>query len=207
MFVGVDFDNTIVSYDQVFHEVARERALIPADLPVSKELVRDYLRQGGKENDWTELQGYVYGARMGESFPSPGVTEFFTRCRNLGKSICIISHRTQHPYRGPAYDLHQAAQAWLDGYGFYDGTRIGLQREHVFFERTKEDKFARIARVDCMHFIDDLPEFLLDPGFPPGVERILFDPMDRHPPNPCFRRAISWAEIEQILLGERDAGL
>jgi len=207
MFVGVDFDNTIVGYDEVFHNVARERALIPTDVPVSKEQVRDYLRKSGKEDDWTELQGYVYGSRMGDSLPSPGVTEFFMRCRNQGKSICIISHRTQHPYRGPAYDLHQAAQAWLDRHGFYESTGIGLERDHVFFERTKEEKIARIAKVGCIHFIDDLPEFLSDPGFPPGIERVLFDPMDRHPPNPRFRRATSWVEIEQMVLGERDAGL
>ena len=36
MIIGVDFDNTIVCYDKVFHVAAYEKGLIPADLPVSK---------------------------------------------------------------------------------------------------------------------------------------------------------------------------
>ena len=32
MILGVDFDNTIVAYDSLFHRVALERGLIPADL-------------------------------------------------------------------------------------------------------------------------------------------------------------------------------
>src|SRR5262245_43078397 len=44
MLIGVDFDNTIVSYDALFHRIATERDLIPADLPVNKTAVRDHLR-------------------------------------------------------------------------------------------------------------------------------------------------------------------
>ena len=47
--VGIDFDNTIVCYDEIFHRVALERELIPRDTPKNKESVRDYLRQVGKE--------------------------------------------------------------------------------------------------------------------------------------------------------------
>ena len=77
--IGIDFDNTIACYDQLFHRMALEKGLIPADLPEGKSQVRDYLRHGGKEDAWTELQGHVYGARMGEAPPFPGVIEFFVR--------------------------------------------------------------------------------------------------------------------------------
>ena len=64
MTLGIDFDNTIVGYDQLFHRVAVERRLIPANLPPRKNDVRDFLRSQGREDDWTMLQGYVYGPRM-----------------------------------------------------------------------------------------------------------------------------------------------
>ena len=64
MKIGVDFDNTIVSYDKVFHKVALEQSLIKSNLNISKIAVRDYLREQGQNNIWTELQGYVYGERM-----------------------------------------------------------------------------------------------------------------------------------------------
>jgi hypothetical protein len=45
MRIGIDFDNTIVSYDALFFKVAREQDAVPADTPVNKVAVRDYLRK------------------------------------------------------------------------------------------------------------------------------------------------------------------
>ena len=109
MHIGVDFDNTIVCYDALFHKVARERNLIPAGVPVNKSDVRNHLRRAGNEAAWTEVQGYVYGARMSEAAPYPGVREFFRACRHAGVRVSIISHKTKHPYLGEKYDLHEAA--------------------------------------------------------------------------------------------------
>ena len=49
MIVGVDFDNTIVAYDALFHRVASERGLIPATVAATKIAVRDALRASGQE--------------------------------------------------------------------------------------------------------------------------------------------------------------
>ncbi|MBI2360879.1 MAG: hypothetical protein HYV04_18575 [Deltaproteobacteria bacterium] len=81
MRIGIDFDNTIVCYDQMFHRIALERGLIPASLPATKGHVRDMLRRMGREEEWTEMQGQVYGKRLHEAEPFPGVLEFFTLCR------------------------------------------------------------------------------------------------------------------------------
>ena len=71
MLIGLDFDNTIVSYDALFHKVAVEQALVPSDLPKSKLMVRDYLRKVNNETAWIEMQG-VYGARMVDAAAYPG---------------------------------------------------------------------------------------------------------------------------------------
>ena len=76
MLIGLDFDNTIVSYDELFHRVALEQRLVPVETPVTKLAVRDWLRQAGREDRWTEMQGYVYGARMDEASAYPGLVEF-----------------------------------------------------------------------------------------------------------------------------------
>ena len=47
MLVGVDFDNTIVSYDALFWNVALEKKLIPESVPPVKNAVRDHLRAAG----------------------------------------------------------------------------------------------------------------------------------------------------------------
>lgn len=196
--IGVDFDNTIVCYDDIFHRVALEKGLIPTDIEKSKESVRDYLRGVDREDDWTELQGYVYGARMQDVDPYPGVIEFFKTAVESGTIIYIISHKTRHPYRGPKYDLCKAAYEWLELQGFFDKAGIGLDRERVFFNETKEMKLGKIAETGCSHFIDDLPEFLLEENFPEGTERLNFYPAlksDAPKVGGLLRRFTSWDEI------------
>ena len=197
--IGIDFDNTIVCYDRLIHRAARERKLIPEDIPPRKGLVRDYLRARGMEDAWTELQGYAYGAGMRNSEPFPGVLDFFVQCRKLGAPVFIISHKTREPFKGSASDLHVAAQRWLEGHGFYDPNRLGLGRERVYLELTKADKLKRIDSLGCRYFIDDLPEFLDERDFPRGAERILFDPGDLHRGERRFRRFSSWRQLSQWL--------
>lgn len=202
MLIGVDFDNTIVCYDEVFYQAAVEKGLIPEDVSINKGSVRDYLRAWGKEEAWTELQGVVYGVYIQYAPPFPGVTEFFKRCREHDIRIYIISHKTRYPFLGKTYDLHDAAHRWLQQNGFYDSEITGLNREQVYFELTKKEKIDRIAAVGCNYFIDDLPEFLKEPEFPEGVARILFDPNNHYPVNNNFLRTTSWKEIEKIILKE-----
>jgi hypothetical protein len=195
MRIGLDFDNTIVSYDALFHAVAVEKSLIPADTQVSKVAVRDYLRTIGNEPAWTELQGYVYGARMDQAQAYPGFVEFVRAAREQNVELVIVSHKTKHPFLGPQYDLHAAAGGWItaalrdqDGKAFFTDDR-------VFFELTKEAKIARIAANGCDYFIDDLPEILLMQGFPADTGRLLFDPEQCHGADGMTARFGNWHEI------------
>jgi hypothetical protein len=174
--LGVDFDNTLICYDEVFHRVAMEQGLVPPDTLRTKEAVRGYLRAAGREDAWTELQGHVYGSRLREAHPFPGALAFLAQALRRGIPVAIISHKTRNPYRGPAVDLHAAAMDWLAGQGCFDPARIGLARDRVFFRETKEAKIEQIAAVGCSHFIDDLPEILLAERFPGSTEKLLFAP-------------------------------
>lgn len=200
MVIGVDFDNTIVCYDRLFHRLAVEQSLVPAAVPPDKESVRNYLRGQGREDDWTALQGLAYGVRIGEADPFPGVCEFFCECRRRGIPVYVISHKTRLPVRGPQADLHEAARGWLENRGFYESAEIGLSADRVFFEETKQAKLQRIGQLRCSHYIDDLPEFLLEAGFPSAVERVLFDPWDRHAGRVPFARVPSWDAAQRHLL-------
>src|SRR6185437_9193133 len=113
MRIGIDFDNTIASYDGVFRAVALERGLIPPNLASDKNAVRDYLNSSGRADDFTELQGYVYGARMDLASPYPGFAEFVATARKAGHDLFIVSHKTRHPILGPRHDLHAAARGFL----------------------------------------------------------------------------------------------
>jgi hypothetical protein len=196
--LGVDFDNTLVSYDRLFAEAAAEQGLLPGPAAHTKEEVRNRLRQAGRENDWTWLQGWAYGPGMARAKPFPGALEFLRACARSGITVEIISHRTRTPYMGEPHDLHAAARAWLELHAVT--AEGGLPADRVHFETTREAKFARIAASGCSHFIDDLPEFLSDPSFPPGVDPIVFDPHRSSAAAATgFRRIGSWEEASCLL--------
>ena len=200
MLFGVDFDNTIVCYADLFHRAAVDRQLVPESLPRSKTAVRDYLRREGRENEWTALQGHVYGVAIEEARPYDGVEEFFRECRRRSIPGLIISHRTRRPHLGPGVDLHAAARRWIARHlsDVDDGL---VDAERVFFEETRAAKMRRIAETGCTHFIDDLPEFLAAAEFPRGVERVLFDPEARHEEQPGgIKRVTSWKQIADDFL-------
>ena len=199
--IGIDFDNTIVCYDELFQRVAAEQRLVPPEAATSKTAIRDHLRSIGEESRWTELQGTIYGPRMMDARPFPGVVGFFAACRAAGMPVVIVSHRTRFPYLGERHDLHAVAREWLARNGFHDPTGIGLPVERVFFEETKEAKLARISEVGCTHFIDDLPELLAHPLFPADVRRILFDPLAQQVVPADIHVAYSWSDLRTLLVG------
>lgn len=179
MRIGIDFDNTIVSYDGIFHKVALEQGVVPPETPVNKVSVRDHLRRTGMEDIWTEMQGYVYGARMAEAEAYPGVLDGLHDLLASGHELFIISHKTRHPFIGPQYDLHCAARGWIEA-NLQDTSNELIAEDHIYFELTKAEKIDRIGSLACDVFIDDLPEILLAEHFPTGTRRILFDPEGHH---------------------------
>jgi hypothetical protein len=204
MIVGIDFDNTIVCYDGLFYEAAVSREMIPVDTSPAKVAVRNFLRAAGRENDWTELQGLVYGQEIKRALPFDGAAEFLALCRDEQVTVNVISHRTKQPFTGPAIDMHQAGRDWLDAQHWFTDAAHGLDRERVFFEETKANKLARIAATGCDLFIDDLPELLSEPAFPSGVERVLFDPHAIRLNERRFKRVGSWLELTDHVFARED---
>jgi len=201
MLIGLDFDNTIVRYDRLFHRLADERGLLGEPVAVNKTAVRDYLRRIGREPDWTEMQGVGYGPRIADAEPFPGVKDFLAKCLAAGAEVRIVSHKTKHPYAGPPFDLHEAAHNFLTAHGFYDTAVTGLSPERVNLALTKRAKIDRIAELGCDVFVDDLTDILAEPGFPAKTRKVLFDPADQFADDPSYTRAKSWADVTAAVFG------
>lgn len=197
MRLGLDFDNTIICYDRLFHRVALEMGLIPKDVIASKNSVRDYLRQHGKEPEWTLMQGEVYGVRIKEAEPFPSVVSSLSELAKGNASMYIVSHKTSTPLQGPRYDLHQAAYGWLTHSGFFSPQGLNFGPTSVFFEQTKEEKVRRILDLGCSHYIDDLPEIL--EMLPDSVQRILFAPGGQETIPYSWRQFHHWGSLAQVL--------
>ena len=172
MLIGIDFDNTIIQYDDLFYHHALSKKLIPEELAKDKVAVRDYMRSKNIEDEWTVIQGEIYGSRILDAKPFCSVVEVLTELKNAGIPLKIISHRTKFPYLGLKVDLHESALKWLKNNGFLSLSGPGLSEEDIFFELKIEDKIDRIVSCGCTHFIDDLPEVLK--LVPDGISTILF---------------------------------
>lgn len=194
--VGLDFDNTLVSYDTLLTKLAEEIHGLSG--LVGKKAIRDAVRLTA-EGDvaWQRLQGLIYGSRMGEAVPTAGAIPFLEACRERGVRVFIISHKTEHA----AYDrfrtpLRDAARLWMEEHGFFD--RLGVVESDVFFESTRSTKVARIRATAVPAFVDDLEEVLCAPGFPADIQRVLFHPDGAAPRGP-FTVCRDFGEVADAL--------
>ena len=201
MRIGIDFDNTIVDYEGAFHAAAMERGLVTAALPKTKNSVRDFLNGAGRKDDFTALQGYVYGTRMDLAKVYPGFREFVAIARASRHDVFIVSHKTRFPLLGPKYDMHEAARMFLAGHMISADNAV--PRQNIFFEETKEQKISRAAALHLDVFVDDLPEILMMPGLPDRCRRILFAPQSSDARG-NFEQCRHWDDITALLFGARD---
>lgn len=179
MRIGIDFDNTIICYDEVFCHLARERKLVPLDYRGSKTELRDAVRATA-EGDvaWQKLQGKVYGEHVRLAKMFEGVKDFIATCNQQDHvEVFIVSHKTEFGhFDEKQVNLRHAARNWLREQGFFGEDAPFILEENLYFESTRDAKIKRIRSLACTHFIDDLPEVLHDPSFPSEIKSFLFQP-------------------------------
>ncbi len=192
--IGIDLDNTLISYDLIFAQVAAERGFVPAGFSGSKREVRDRVRGFlDGEMEWRRLQAHVYGPAIGRALATEGALDFIALARAHGAQLSIVSHKTATSNLGTEdFNLREGARRWLRSSGMLGPHAV--PEEALYFEDTREEKVARIAELGCTHFIDDLEEVFCDPGFPAGVERMLLATSDTQPLGP-YQTYASFGEI------------
>lgn len=142
MIIGIDFDNTIASYDHLFSVLAVEKDLLPSGFSGTKKNVRDTIRKKPNgEMKWQQLQGQVYGRHMHQAEMFSGVDFFIRTCRKHDVPVSIVSHKTRiNKFDPEKVDLRAAALEWLKKQGFFDDRIIGIKAEDIFFKMTAKPK-------------------------------------------------------------------
>lgn len=173
MRIGIDFDNTIICYDDVFSYLAKSWNLLPTDFQGSKRAIRDAIWKAHDDLAWQKLQGKAYGEFIHHAKPFAGCKEFLTECQKHPQiELFIVSHKTEFGhFDEKKISLRDASRLWLREHGLLDF----IKEKNVYFETTRDEKIARIQSLQCTHFIDDLPEVLTSPLFP-NIKRFLFQP-------------------------------
>ncbi len=200
---GVDFDNTIVTYDELLAAIAHERGLLDSVIPATKRMIRDKIRRlPDGEIEWQKCQALLYGSRIREARLSDGVSAFFQLCRAHEIPVYIISHKSEYSrYDATGTNLRDAAVGWMAAHNFFGPGGFGLTRDVVYFAGTRQEKTARLTALRCTDFIDDLEETFLEESFPANVRRILYEPGRESPPPAGVKLMKSWQEISDYFFG------
>lgn len=200
--IGIDLDNTLIDYDQVFRMFAQERGLLDASFAGGKDEVRAAIRAlPDGELAWQRLQGVVYGKGVRRAVLFEGADAFLRRAREERIDVVIVSHKTEFGHYDPdRINLRSAALEWLQERGFFDNDGFGLCHEDVIFAATRSEKIGIIRKLGVDFFIDDLIEVLEDSDFPAEVTGILFTRgvaiAEQYP-----RSLPHWREITRMVFG------
>ncbi len=193
--IGIDFDNTMIDYNDVFFELGRERGWIPEELLHSKESVKKFLVEtDGDDLRWQRLQADAYGQGILRARVFSGFMEFLSQVSQSGHDVIVISHKTETSNLDRVTPLREWARRWLEQSG------IAHKVSKVYFESTLEDKIGRIIQAGCHVFVDDLMHVLCQPSFPPEVKKIWFansGETDERTESFSIVRTEKWTEIAQ----------
>jgi len=196
--IGLDFDNTLISYDELLAHLA-------ADIPAAQGLldktaIRDAIRLSEEgDKGWQRLQGLIYGPLIGDAELAPGAAEFLSACRALRHEIHVVSHKTEYAVVDPSRTpLRTAAINWMEKNGIFE--TFGVSRSNIHFASTFQDKLGLIRDLRPDVFVDDLIEVLAAQDFPDEVVRILYDPAGNNV-SQSFSVCRSFYEIRDVLFG------
>ena len=201
MRVGIDIDNTIICYDKAFASLAKKTGF---DVPpsASKQEVKAWFHQHGLHEEFTILQGQIYGKFISMAHIFEGVPHFIADAIRQRHQLFLVSHKTKYPIKGDQVDLHEAAINFLSQQNIVcDQKPNAIPFDHVYFEQTLESKVQKIADLNLDFFIDDLLVVLTHEKFPETSRPIWFSSETACNNNPQIQRCKSWVSINDKILG------
>ena len=201
MLIGLDFDNTLARYDNVFAIEAKKQGLVLSDWEGTKQDLKIELHsiQNG-DKVWQKIQGQVYGPSMHMASLFPGVARFLLRCKLQGHTVFIVSHKTEYGHFDRTKTLlRQVALDWMCNKGFFDEDKFSILKKNVFFAATRQEKVEKIRSLKLNVFVDDLEGVFSEKRFP-DIKKILFSKKSKNKYHDVICN--NWFNIENSILGE-----
>mgnify|MGYP001278637665 CR=1 FL=1 len=166
--VGIDFDNTIINYSDIYQDIAKSLGANPSNI-INKNDFKLFLHQKYKSNSyWTQQQGITYGKKIGLGTAHAGFSQFVSFSKEQNFKIFIVSHKTKYPAYGENIHLREQAIDWLKS------NESRIQRSDIFFANSLDEKVDIIKQLNCNIFVDDLLQVLTHHKFPQTTQPVLF---------------------------------
>lgn len=203
--IGIDFDNTIVDYGNIFAERASSLGYLDSGVERIKNEVKKILKESDKgETKWGILQAEVYSEGIRGAIVMEGFGAFVEECRKLNFSLTIVSHKSKsNPFDPQRRNLRQPALNWMQTNRFFNENGFGFDLSQIYFAETLEEKIAKIEALNCSHFVDDLLKVLLHPLFPKSTRKIHFKKEAINDNSLPVDYAGNWRNIQDYLIQDR----
>ena len=204
MHIGIDLDNTIIDYQNQFAERAFSLGFIDIIETLTKDAVkRNVKEQQDGEIKWGILQADVYSEGINKAILMDGFTHFVNACRKRGVTLSVVSHKSRSNVHDPSKrNLQKPAINWLQNHCFFRQDGLGFNRDQIYFTETIDDKIARIKKINCTHFVDDLYKVLMHPKFPESTKKILYFNDTLYKDNFIVDYIGNWCSVKNYLLLE-----
>ena len=201
MRIGIDLDNTIISYDKAFRLGAIYSNLVDKSCKLNKKDLRDLIRKGPDgETAWQKLQGYVYGEGINGAVLFPGVYRFLWRCHERKIDVEIVSHKTEFGnFDSKKISLRDSATNFLTNHGLISNKNSLIKK--ITYKNSKSEKIDFIKQNNYEYFIDDLEDIIFSEELK-NQKKILFSQDDLSNINSNIVITKSWEEISQNLFGD-----
>jgi hypothetical protein len=198
--IGIDLDNTIISYDRAFQQGAISKGLVDKSCKLHKNALRDLIRRSPDgETEWQKLQGYIYGEGINEADLFPGVYRFLWRCKQRKIDVEIVSHKTEFGHFDKnKISLRDSATNFLKNHDLLDNKNLLIKK--VTYKGTRKEKIDYIKENNFELFIDDLEEIVFSEELK-NQKGILFSRDNLSKTNSNIVISKSWEEISQNILG------
>ncbi len=180
MRIGIDFDNTTVSYEQVFYEIAKRENIDTSSYSILgsyKTQVKMALAEKvDGDNEWQRIQGYVYGLGMSSAHIMFGFFNFLLNCKLNNWDVYIVSHKSEYGHFDKSRtNLRYAALDWMKNNNFFYDSEPLISIDNIFFLDTQDCKINKIKDLKLDLFIDDLLEVFQNQLFPKEIKKFLLN--------------------------------
>ena len=159
--IGIDLDNTIISYDDLIYSLAKKK--FPKIEYLSKNKSKDFIKKQiikyYNNAEWTKLQSIIYGKKILKAKLFKNLIHSLKKLSRL-YDIYIISHKTRYSKKGEKINLIDSAKKFLGRKKISFCENPLIKKEYVYFTETKKEKINLIKKLDIDIFVDDLKEIL-----------------------------------------------
>ena len=163
--LGLDLDNTLIDYTTSCTFLAANFGIDASS--ATRDAIRRHLRHPDNDEEWQRFQSLLYTDGLDSALPATGAVKLIRGCRNRGIEVFIVSHKTKTgPEQFGTRDLRTPALQWLTSHNLVPGL---IPRNSVFFTDSVEAKIESVASLRLDVFVDDLPEVLSHPAWPPST--------------------------------------